>query len=626
MADGWPSPLTDAGGRRAPRSDTHAGCRISLSLLDWARPALPSADSLTAAALLYGSRFQVSALRYPPAAHMAGDGGPQYRGGFLLQRGDWLRVISGDSCPYHGDGEAPADTATPAPVRPWQEWIGPVETTLHVDDSFFVLTPHGWYAISDGDRDHAAVVPDVTMSQWHEDGWDNWLDPRRRQRQRGELSDLFGEAAHDRSPLQYFGGQQFFVDSGSLMRWTYMQHRFNDLWVVANASLGMTGRAAEDVDLRDLPLPLMLPALDDFWAACTHIQPRIRGSIGSFFGKIPGLLKVCGGQVVCVGELRNIEIAVDGILATRILKPKDIPLAYFLVAGSEPFVNALRKKNILVGADGCILLEGDYVLMLGGNFYEMGVLRMVGDVSSMFFDTGWAVEDYGAVVHILHSGVELVASAVQLVAYMRGTHATYHTPYGTVHAASHWVRPRGRPIDISKVRCGFRVRLVRAQTRIRRLLSRRRGLDGVYYLPRYLGRLWRPYRTYDDLERPDTELQNVVPARPVPPRGGAVQTQRQRLRLPTARPDHDLCYRPCVNCGRRTANGCRTWWQRGYIFDQGHQCLAIERIPSETWGSEQWTPLCTSCEDISGACRFCRGITGCAAPPWGRALPVTDHT
>ena len=55
--------------------------------------------------------------------------------------------------------------------------------------------------------------------------------------------------------------------------------------------------------------------------------------------------------------------------------------------------------------------------------------------------------------------------------------------------------------------------------------------------------------------------------------------------------------RPCVDCGVSTGNFCD-----GFFDD----CFAALRLPDETWGENQRTPLCTQCEQKLTRCKFCR--------------------
>ena len=79
----------------------------------------------------------------------------------------------------------------------------------------------------------------------------------------------------------------------------------------------------------------------------------------------------------------------------------------------------------------------------------------------------------------------------------------------------------------------------------------------------------------------------------------------------------DMLLRPCSDCGRRTGNFCETRLQKDKQRWQGGVCLAAVTVPSEVWAKDQRTPLCTSCEEKHGACRFCRGVIGCAPFPRG---------
>ena len=55
--------------------------------------------------------------------------------------------------------------------------------------------------------------------------------------------------------------------------------------------------------------------------------------------------------------------------------------------------------------------------------------------------------------------------------------------------------------------------------------------------------------------------------------------------------------RPCVDCGVSTGNFCD-----GFFDD----CFAALRLPDETWGENQRTPLCTHCERKLIRCKVCR--------------------
>ena len=79
----------------------------------------------------------------------------------------------------------------------------------------------------------------------------------------------------------------------------------------------------------------------------------------------------------------------------------------------------------------------------------------------------------------------------------------------------------------------------------------------------------------------------------------------------------DMLLRPCSDCGLRTGNFCETRRQKNNERWQGGVCLAAVTVPSEKWAKDQRTPLCTSCEEKYGACRFCRGVIGCAPFPRG---------
>ena len=65
-----------------------------------------------------------------------------------------------------------------------------------------------------------------------------------------------------------------------------------------------------------------------------------------------------------------------------------------------------------------------------------------------------------------------------------------------------------------------------------------------------------------------------------------------------------LC-RPCVDCGLYTGRYC-------------DYCKAKDRIPSEKWARGQHTPFCSDCDNWWDECRFCRGVSSCTPPPWGR--------
>ena len=71
---------------------------------------------------------------------------------------------------------------------------------------------------------------------------------------------------------------------------------------------------------------------------------------------------------------------------------------------------------------------------------------------------------------------------------------------------------------------------------------------------------------------------------------------------------NELC-RPCIDCGRYTGSFCD---------GVGRDCMAAERIPSETWVSGQATPLCSLCDVQKGACHMCRGVHLCRPFAFGR--------
>ena len=60
----------------------------------------------------------------------------------------------------------------------------------------------------------------------------------------------------------------------------------------------------------------------------------------------------------------------------------------------------------------------------------------------------------------------------------------------------------------------------------------------------------------------------------------------------------DMLCRPCVDCGTKTGNFC-------------DHCYGADRVPSEQWAEGQHTPLCTTCDEASGMCHFCRGVAWC---------------
>ena len=74
--------------------------------------------------------------------------------------------------------------------------------------------------------------------------------------------------------------------------------------------------------------------------------------------------------------------------------------------------------------------------------------------------------------------------------------------------------------------------------------------------------------------------------------------------------DYNGLIRPCVDCGQRTGCWCDTGTGRGV-------CLARTKVPAETWGARQATPLCTSCDARFGACHFCRGVALTRPFAWG---------
>ena len=92
------------------------------------------------------------------------------------------------------------------------------------------------------------------------------------------------------------------------------------------------------------------------------------------------------------------------------------------------------------------------------------------------------------------------------------------------------------------------------------------------------------------------------------------------------------CLRPCLECGLYTGGYCETLAQakagpKGTW--QGGTCFAAEVYPwrkgmdaKEKWTAGQRTPLCTSCEIRYGACRACRGVSGCTPPYKGSPIPV----
>ena len=63
-------------------------------------------------------------------------------------------------------------------------------------------------------------------------------------------------------------------------------------------------------------------------------------------------------------------------------------------------------------------------------------------------------------------------------------------------------------------------------------------------------------------------------------------------------------YRPCVDCGHYTGRYC-------------DYCLAVERIPKETWAPGQATPFCSSCDDNYAGCHYCRRIHVARPFAWG---------
>ena len=78
----------------------------------------------------------------------------------------------------------------------------------------------------------------------------------------------------------------------------------------------------------------------------------------------------------------------------------------------------------------------------------------------------------------------------------------------------------------------------------------------------------------------------------------------------------DELYRPCVDCGKKTGNYCPSPIQLGHGEDQGGECFAEDRVPSEPWAEDQKTPLCEKCYDNHGSCHFCRQVHSCTPFTW----------
>ena len=76
--------------------------------------------------------------------------------------------------------------------------------------------------------------------------------------------------------------------------------------------------------------------------------------------------------------------------------------------------------------------------------------------------------------------------------------------------------------------------------------------------------------------------------------------------------DEKMLVRPCVDCGLMTGRYC-DW------------CRAADRCPNEQWADGQMTPLCSYCDNMHDACRFCRGLSWCAPPP-STQRPGTEAT
>ena len=72
--------------------------------------------------------------------------------------------------------------------------------------------------------------------------------------------------------------------------------------------------------------------------------------------------------------------------------------------------------------------------------------------------------------------------------------------------------------------------------------------------------------------------------------------------------------RPCVDCGETTGNFCETPTQKDCAQWQGGICLAARWVPSEDWAENQRAPLCTRCEEVRGACHYCRTVHWCTPP------------
>ena len=93
-----------------------------------------------------------------------------------------------------------------------------------------------------------------------------------------------------------------------------------------------------------------------------------------------------------------------------------------------------------------------------------------------------------------------------------------------------------------------------------------------------------------------TEDHGVVQPASTGAMGSAGVTSMSSVRSSTQPPNEILC-RPCVDCGTPTENCCDASPQH---------CLAAQRMPAEPWARNQLTPLCPTCDEAWGMCRFCR--------------------
>ena len=70
--------------------------------------------------------------------------------------------------------------------------------------------------------------------------------------------------------------------------------------------------------------------------------------------------------------------------------------------------------------------------------------------------------------------------------------------------------------------------------------------------------------------------------------------------------DVEMLFRPCVDCGLYTGSYC-------------DYCMAEHRDPTGVYAEGQMTPLCSSCDNKYGECRYCREVPWCAPPPHCRS-------